>query len=183
MDWNDWLDERIESMHGLPCERWRVIRRFVREGLIPFVALHGYDFETSSAILEYRVARGLWRNAFVSHTASDWSEVGGGYIDQAKEDEWQYHHILSESKWEEFWSRWAIWEDVADSSFRGIDRRLDIQAFVWTQLNLETSPQTQVVRELCGEIDSPPSPRGRRYKEDVYLREAVESNQYDGWRV
>jgi hypothetical protein len=184
MDWNEWLDERIDYGRGAPQPRWRVIRFFVRQGLIPFVATHGYDFAPTAAVLEYRVACGLWENASKSHTESDWSSLGGGYISEKEEDEWHYHHILSSTEWEVFWDRWAIWRDVSDISFRGHDRRLDIQAFVWTQLNLETSPQTQVVRELCGEVESPPSTdRGRGWKEDVYLREAAESNQYDGWRV
>jgi hypothetical protein len=52
--------------------------------------------------------------------------------------------------WEEFWALWGVWGDFRPEEFRGQDRRLDIQEFVWGQVDLENSPQTDVLLELMG---------------------------------
>lgn len=184
MEWNDWLDERIECGEAAPRARWSVVRQFTRRGLLPFLAGHGYTVRTPPPQLEYRIARGLWLNQGVPHTDSDWSEVQPEPITAKEEDQWQWQFILSGDEWDAFWEEWCHWEDVGSISFRGQDRRQDIEAFIWTQIDLEASPQTQAVLELCGEVDRSPSPgRARNSKEDVYLREAADSNQYDGWRI
>ena len=88
-----------------------------------------------------------------------------------------YYHVVSAEKWAALWSQWAVWSDLTDS--RGEDRRIDIQEFCWTQLDLDESPQTQVVEELLG--------LGEEYQyagkaEDIYLKESSESNEWGGFR-
>jgi hypothetical protein len=91
------------------------------------------------------------------------------------DDKEHYYHVLSQEKWDRLWDTWAVWGDL--NNFRGEDRRIDIQEHCWSQLDLDESPQTRVVDELLAYPED-----GIISKEDVYLREASESNEWGGFR-
>ncbi len=115
---------------------------------------------------------------------SDW-RFGELMTEWAEEDLWHWQHVISEQEWDGFWSDWGSWVDVnPDISWRGQDRRDDIQAYCWTQIDLEHSAQTQIVNEMMGywEADEPPSGGQQNRHDDVYLKESAESGQWGGYR-
>jgi hypothetical protein len=62
-----------------------------------------------------------------------------------------FYHVVSLDEWDKFWLVWREMDDVSDDSPRGQDRRFDIQDFVWGQLDLENSRQTQILDEILEE--------------------------------
>ena len=83
--------------------------------------------------------------------------------------------------WEVFWGTWGGWTDVHVDSWRGGDRRIDIAHYMWTQINLEGSPQTRVVNESMGWYEEYGDDIAAS-REDVYLREAADSGEWGGYR-
>jgi hypothetical protein len=116
----------------------------------------------------------LYDNAGKSHIASEWnySNVNTDYSD---DDLTHFLFIMDSDAWHSFWLREGVWGDFHEDDFRGKDRRQDIEAFVWKQLDLESSPQTLELYEylLGGEEDTTQNP-----SVDNYLQESVE---YNGW--
>ena len=193
----DWIDRRVD-WDGETIPRSKAIRRFVRKGLMPWIETLGYRWESTREDIENRLATGLWANEKVSHAISNWK----GLVPEShatQEEYWHYTHVADCEAWNLFWSHWGVWTDVNPAtSFWGQDRRFDIQEFVWGQLDLDISVQTKVVNELLGIWDMDGSlsnmahtgqggqgghtgHAGQTYP-DVYIREAHESNQYDGHR-
>jgi hypothetical protein len=58
-----------------------------------------------------------------------------------------YNHVIDYATWQKFWSDWSHWDDVSPESPHGFYRRLDIEEYCWSQLNLALSAQTQVVED------------------------------------
>jgi hypothetical protein len=186
LPWSDWLNEWIE-WDGVHIRRHAAIRRFVWNGLVPFVESKGYAWACRPTDLQSRIATGLYKNQHVATTGSDWefARENKNYIEHDTDHFW---HVMNAEVWEAFWDRWGRWTDVDDDSWRGPDRRMDIQHYVWTQISLERSSQTQVVNELAGLSGDD---RGEDWhtqqmvaaaREDVYLREAMESGEWGGYR-
>lgn len=185
MSWSAWLNEWIEWDRA-PIRRYVAIRRFVRSGLIPFLESKGYRFGCSSHVLQSRIATGLYNNQMVSTIESDW-EIARINNDYLEHDIDHYWHVLDSDTWEAFWSKWGVWTDVSLENWRGPDRRMDIAHYVWTQISLEGSSQTQVVNELVGlhhdrVEDWYAGTTAAALREDVYLREAMESGEWGGYR-
>ena len=65
-------------------------------------------------------------------------------------------------------------EDVSDDSFRGRDRRIDIEEYIWRQLDLDNSYQSEILYAGDDE-DYEPEIDDHSKKVDVYLLEA------NGW--
>lgn len=179
----DWLEEPIQ-WKGSECSRAEAIREFVDAGLVPWVMSKGYAWAFDAEYVRNAVASGFFRNRAVGHLESDWSWCMVRSSDEwCPGDQWHFHHVLSEDAWEHFWSRWGDWEDVnPELAWWGLDRRLDIQDFVWHQIHLAGSKQTRVVNELLDIVESPEEvgnqsvPDTRASKQvDVYLQEA------EGW--
>lgn len=148
---------------------------------MPFVQANGYSFlGTSETELLSRIATGLYENRNRSCVESRWdfALVNMQYF-EGEEAHW--HHIMSQDKWDVFWETWGQWTDVSLDSWRGEDRRIDIQAYIWTQLNLEDSSQTRVANEHMG-INDDITHGEERHLEDSYLREAAESGEWGGYR-
>jgi hypothetical protein len=180
-NWEDWIRERIHWNGFEIVPRSTCIRIFVKDGLVPFLRKKGYRLAVSEKEFANQIANGLFDSAGKSTVATRWN-VQARNTDCKIEDVWHWSHVLDDDVWEEFWSIWGHWEDVSLDSYRGQDRRIDIRWHVWTQIDLANSPEWIAQNEE----DEAESPKERRTTaaraDDTYLREAVESGQYDGWR-
>jgi len=143
----DWLEEMVWWEENEYVPRYMAIGKFVSEGLWPFIINNGYLLRTHVKPFAKNVAKVLYANRGESCLYSKVQMVEPE--NSSKEHLWHFHNVISEDKWELFWSEWAVWDDVID--FRGLDRRIDIQHLCWSQLDLDESPQTRVVYELMGE--------------------------------
>ena len=204
MTWSEWLWEPVDwnSLHELP--RWKAIRYFVRDGLTPFLAEKGYAIGSTPSSFRDNIATGLYMNQGLSHVESDWSfgHINTEYMDAEKI---HFYDVLDSDAWSEFWSIWSHWSDLSDDDPRGPDRRYDIEAYCWTQVNTAKSAQTGVIMDILGIHDGggggrPASPTksfnwGNRAstfvqhqqpfsarEDDTYLKEAADSGLYDGYR-
>ena len=179
----DWLQEPIHWQGGTVLPRWKVVRWFGLECLAPFLHEHGYRLGCSDQDFLDRLASGLYDNRSKCHMESEW-RYPWTHSDAIAEEEDHFYHVVSRDKWETFWAAYGSWTDVSLDSFRGPDRRLDIEAFVWRQIDLETSPQTRVIAEvlLGGDDDEVAAPVVRKSTQDVYLQETVEYNGWGGYR-
>ena len=87
------------------------------------------------------LARILYENAGYSCLES---YIPSGIQDEYPEEHMhRYYHVVDEDSWSNFWLEWAAWSDLDRW-----DRRIDIQVYCWTQIDLEKSPQKQVVDEF-----------------------------------
>lgn len=190
MDWDDWLNEPLRWDVNKELPRYRIIYRFVNDGLIPLFNSRGYRFKRDSQTICSRIATGLFNNQGKHYLDSDW-EFGQENTDYIPEEKEHYHFILSSEHWEYFWNSWGNWDDVAKDFYRGLDRRMDIEEYCWTQLELDKSEQTKRILDMLGideDVlnDSPKGGKGNKghhsKTDDIYLKEAVESGQYGGYR-
>ncbi len=182
MSFRSWLEKKIE-WGGKPIERWRAIRTFVERGLTPFVKEQGYVFAYSDKMMTNCIATGLYESQGKSCLASRWPGPDGPE-GAADADDWHFHHVIGQDKWETFWKKWGAWTDVDPTvSSRGADRRIDIETAVWRYLDLDLSPQTQVLNEIMagGEEDEPLPSRPGQQGVDSYLQDA-EHNGWGGYR-
>jgi hypothetical protein len=181
ISWNAWLNETV-GWRNEYVPRRVAIHHFVKYGLIPFVNSKGYTFACSLSALQSRIATGFYNNQGLSCSESDW-RIAVANNDYLEQDVDHYWHIMHSDVWARFWKTWGVWADVSEDSWRGSDRRIDIECFVWTQLNLERSVQTRVVNELVGIYEDYSEERGHHHaREDVYLREAADSGEWGGYR-
>jgi len=181
-EYNTWLNMPIR-IHTYKMKRSDVIAHFVEDGLVPFIESHGYLFSSPPSELTEVVTRNLFRSRGLSHIESEWdclpvnTEWKNG-IDLYTEDKQHYYNILDWKKWETFWNTWGSWRDVSLNTFRGSDRRLDIEHFVWGQLDLRISEQSYTLDEILNDEedaqDYNQKQPGKR-NDDIYLREA------EGW--
>jgi len=173
-----WLDVIVKD--GLMCDKRKsCIHRFTR-ALCNFIIKNGYAIEISEPYLRNCIATGLFENSKKSHIASEWnySDVNTEY---SEEEFIHYNFIFDSEAWEKFWLMEGWWGDVHPDNLYGEDRRLDIQNFIWKQICLSESPQTEELHEILTggeeEITTPWSTNG-----DVYLQETVEYNGWGGLR-
>ena len=144
--WNAWLNEVVEwEMEG-ELTRRRAIMRLVNYGLAPFLKENGYVIYNTNHLTS-GVARILYENAGLS-CLDTYSGGKNAQEEYPEEHMHRYYYVLSEDKWSKFWEAWAAWSDLDDSSGRGWDRRIELQNYCWTQIDLEKSPQRQVVDEF-----------------------------------
>lgn len=169
MRFEDWLNQRVKNSYT----REAGIQSFTKS-LWHFIIIKGYAWKITELSLYNYIAKGLYDNAGKSHIASEWnySNVNTDYSD---DDLTHFLFIMDSDAWHSFWLREGVWGDFHEDDFRGKDRRQDIEAFVWKQLDLESSPQTLELYEylLGGEEDTTQNP-----SVDNYLQESVE---YNGW--
>jgi len=183
VEWRNWLAEPIEFDREWIAREY-VLDWFLRKGLLPFLYSKKYLFVSDDSVVCSRIATGLFNNRKKSCLLSNWN-FGVENTDYSPEDLDHYHKILSPEVWEEFWNAWGLWDDVSPDAERGIDRRNDIQAYIWTQLDLRNSEQTAVLETEHGlgeEEDWPGSRSSRQKGYDQYVREANESNEWGGIR-
>ena len=191
LTWWEWLREPTDWSGVTTLPRHKGIKLFVKEGLVPLLQDRGYRLRGNAQELYSKIANGLYENEGKSHVESNWS-FGHLNTDYIQEEKWHFYDVLDSLVWEDFWNYWGQWSEFSEESERGLDRRYDIEAYVWTQINVEGSPQTKYIlsrlgiagdtmdggSHIAGRIMSGDTFKG----EDTYLREAAESGEYDGYR-
>jgi len=185
MGFYHWLDEEIYT--GFGCEkipRKEIITIFVRRGLYPFIENHGWRWAISPNDLKNHIANGLYKNRGKSSSESNWlfPSVNTQYDDEYLA---RFNYTVGCEAWDEFWSEWGLWNDIDSFTDFGLHRRLDIQQYVWSQINIDASPESRIVDELLfddEEMNQMPSYTTKRESDDIYLHESAESGQYGGYR-
>ncbi len=178
-DFKVWLKE--PCVWGATEEpRYRSIQRFIYEGLYPFIKEMGYEWICSEKELQNRIATGLFENRSKTHLQSNWSYLWSYAPCQSEEQRAHFHHVVSRQRWDAFWAAWGQWTDVCLDVPYGLDRRMDIEYYVWGELDLAISSQTRELEEIIlgGESDEE-DVLGNRTKPsvDIYIQEA----DYHGW--
>jgi hypothetical protein len=172
-----WLNSIVKD--GLLCDKRKsCIRRFTR-ALCKFITSRGYTIGISEPYLRNCIATGLFENSRKSHIASEWnySDVNTEY---SEEEFIHYNFIMDSEAWESFWLQEGMWGNVHPEQHHSEDRRLDIQNFIWKQISLSDSSQTEELHEiLTGGDDEITSPT---WQGDMYLQETVEYNGWGGMR-
>lgn len=177
-----WLQQPIDWKGVGIVPRCAAIRAFVAKGLRPFLAQLGYKISISDELLQSRIASGLFDNQGTSHIQSNWS-YGKEMGPHSQEEVYHYSHVVDSAAWDTFWFEWGSWADVSleDGGERGQDRRYDIEAFIWSQIDLDASPQTKIIMDFLRFDEFSVAQEAAR-REDTYLREAAESGQFEGKR-
>ena len=165
-----WLHSYIEWKGGM-MKRGAVLKIFLNEGLLPFLDSMGYVIGTPPQILFSCIVCGLYRNQNKSTLGSVWDM---GYYTPlwTDEDRMHYYHVIDPATWNAFWVEWDDIEDFSQESFRGQDRRTDVEDFIWRQIDIEASYQTDVLYELMND-DYEPEESSKEPKIDVYLLETT----------
>jgi hypothetical protein len=181
-EYNTWLNMPLR-IHRYRMKRSDAIAYFVEDGLVPFIESHGYLFSSPPSELTEIVTRNLFASRGLSHLESEWdcptvnTEWKNG-TDLYIEDKQHYSNKIDLKEWETFWNVWGSWRDVSLDSFRGSDRRLDIEHFVWGQLDLRISEQSYLLDEILNDEEEAQEYNQKhpnKRNEDIYLREA------EGW--
>jgi hypothetical protein len=138
----EWLSETIMCDGLDTILRRRAIWRFVTKGLEPFLTSLGYNLHLGSKDMSNGIATLLYYNRGQGLTGPYEFEKQHGYSDEYIQ---HYHHVVDQKAWDGLWEAWGFWDDVSLTSPYGWYRRLDVQEYVWSQINLRTSPQSRVV--------------------------------------
>ena len=74
--------------------------------------------------------------------------------DYSVEHKQHYNHVIDPAQWGTLWDAWSYWEDISLEWGCGFYRRLDIQEYCWSQIDLASSKQTHIVEEFMegGEV-------------------------------
>lgn len=166
----EWLKEPT-LWNVIPIKRGTILLSFVKEGLIPFVEARGYKFGRNGNELYTYIAKGLYMNYGRSTMDSVWTDVPVN-TEGTAEDRIHYYDSLDVDAWSDFWQKWSDWDDIATESYRGRDRQIDIEEFVWRQLDLDSSPQTEVLYyRMNDESEQEVGDQEIIKRPDVYLEE------------
>ena len=178
MTFRMWLDEWIywESVEQVP--RYVAIYRFVKYGLYPFIKQNGYNIREDVKGFAVSIASILYFNRGASCLNPHAAIITDDGLNNI-ENKQHFYHVLNDIKWSTFWDRWGSWSDVSLDDFRGADRRIDIESKCWEYIDFDSSYETTILHEHLGLEDEDGN---IRYGEDVYLREAAESNEWGGYR-
>ena len=165
MNSEDWLNEMIWCGFSDYMTRRAIVWRFTKYGLIPFLKSHGYSLEVDAKEMSSGIATILFHN---------WGHTLLTPIAVSREDDYSvehkqhYNHVIDPARWEEFWKAWWFWEDVSPASDRGFYRRLDIQEYCWSQLDLNNSAQTRIVEANIEGVDESYGAYAGREEYDEY---------------
>lgn len=144
MNSEDWLHEEIYVgvLDTLP--RKTILWNFAKYGLEPFLNSYGYVLNGNASQVSSDIAALLYYNRE--------STLLGPYVygvnvqnDYSVEHRQHYNHIVDSKAWAKFWEDWSVWDDVSLDSPYGFYRRLDIEEYAWSQINLDISLQTEIV--------------------------------------
>ena len=171
MEFQQWLLGRAYYITGLTSN------------LYDFIQRKGYAWGISEMHLRNCIATGLYENDGVSCLNSSWaySHINTTY---SEDDKIHYDYIMNEEVWEHFWQ--TVDTEGCDldlNEHRGWDRRIDIQHFVWEQIDLAKSGQSCELDEIIrgGEEDDDLQ-NSRKQGYDTYLQESVEYSGWGGYR-
>lgn len=184
-EFQEWLSEEC-VWGGVSKIRWECIRMFILDGLYPFIEKSGYTWNCSLKDLQNRIATGLFNNRRKTHLQSEWSHLWPRLQVDCEDQRAHFHYILDESTWAKFWAEWGNWTDVRMDVPYGSDRRMDIEYYIWGELDLDNSAQTKILEAIMlggeEESDEFPAIRSRAAAPDIYLQDAAESGTWGGYR-
>ena len=171
MSLEDWLHSHVEWRGGY-IKRGQLFKDFLHDGLLPFIDSMGYVVGTAPKFLYGYIVAGLYENSEKTTMESKWNTT---YFtkDWIREDRIHYSDAIDSDTWDSFWSSWNDIEEFSEYSFRGYDRRIDIEWLVWRQLDLQNSYQTDVLYDRMNdeyEVETEETPSK---KVDVYLTETA----------
>lgn len=136
-----WLMEDVISHGGHMIRRRKAIFMLAR-GLEQFMKGYGYRFLLGINELSSGIATVMYQNRRDRLVGSYVFEKKYGYGDEHIQ---HYTHTVDREAWENFWKTWGFWDDVSSDSPLGYFRRLDIEEYTWSQIDLDSSPQTRIV--------------------------------------
>ena len=152
-------------------KRETVLFALVKDGLIPFIESKGYKLGRPARELFSYIAKDFYMNYYRSAMDSEWTDVPVNM--GIAEERIHYYDTISVDDWTTFWSEWSDWDEIATDGPRGRDRQIDIEEFVWRQLDLDNSPQTEVLYyRMNDESEQDTAESEPMKKPDVYLEEA-----------
>jgi len=171
-----WLHEPVIFGQS-HVKRGALLKSFLNDGLVPFMNDMGYVIGTPVPRLYNDIVTGLYENQKKSALESVWST---DYYcrDWTVEDRAHYYHTVAPDLWEKFWNNWKWIEDFSEFSYRGPDRRMDVEEYVWRQLDLDNSYQSEVLYGTEEDADEQEIEDNSK-KVDVYL---VEASGWGGMR-
>jgi len=182
MDFYEWLELPI-LCGGSERRRANCISKFTTE-LYEFVQKMGYHWGISETGLRDCIATGLYENEGVPYLESVWNYPTVN-SNATEEDKIHYDYVMNDAVWKQFWLKNGYtkgrWADVDTTEYYGWDRRMDIQNFVWGQLILEKSWQTDELEEILlggEEVEQVSQKQGY----NTYLQESVEYSGWGGYR-
>jgi len=152
--------------------RGKILLAFVKEGLIPFVESKGYKLGRTANELFTDIATCLYVNW--NYSAMETTILDAPYnADGTAEERIHYYDTVSVDDWSAFWLQWSDWFELATESSRGRDRQIDVEEYVWRQLDLDNSLQTEVLYfRMNNEILEDGVDESGAKRPDVYLEEA-----------
>jgi len=166
----DWLHSYVDFGQE-QMKRGQLFKYFLEEGIVPFINSMGYTIGTPTNVLYGGMVSGLYENRGKSTMESVWNR---DHFCEAwnDDDRLHYYHVIDPDTWDKFWKTWNFMEDFSDISYHGQDRRMDIEQFIWRQLDLENSYQTEILYGEMTEEDETEHDESSK-KVDVYLLEAA----------
>ena len=176
MSLKNWLHSQVE-WRGAPIKRGQLFKHFLNDGLIPFIDSMGYHIGTPPNVFYGYIVAGLYENREKSTFNSKWNT---SYFTNTwtEEDRLFYYDTIEPDHWTSFWDSWKSVEDFSEDSFRGRDRRIDIEDLSRRQIDIVNSYQTEVLYDMIydeyeGETEDPSK------KVDIYL---IENAGWSGLR-
>ena len=166
--WDDWLEEEVVWNCREEIPRRVALRRFVYEGLIPFIKSYGYAFEGDLNIVGSNIATGLYENA--NRTYGEWKYGLREELLDETEYKNYYRYTIDYEAWKGFWDTWGVWCDLDDEQH---ERRCELESYIWTQLSIERSKPTKIVNELLG-VEETEENVTEHECQDTYFKEMVE---------
>ena len=152
--------------------RGKILLAFVKEGLIPFIESKGYKFGRSANELFTDIATCLYVNWNYSAMETMILDVPCN-PDGTAEERIHYYDTVGVDDWTAFWSEWSDWSEIATTeAARGRDRQINIEEYVWRQLDLDNSLQTEVLYYRMNDETPEDSAEDGTKRPDVYLEEA-----------
>jgi hypothetical protein len=139
-----WLNEKLWCGADNYILRRVLIWRFTVDDLIPFLKSHKYVLNLSGKEMASGIASVLFYNKGYKLLGPVYTERN----DYSIEHKQHYNHVIDSTEWDSLWKRWSLWEDVSLDFQDGFYRRLDIQEYCWSQIDLDSSEQTRIVEEF-----------------------------------
>lgn len=140
-----WLDEMLWCGGTNYITRRAIIWRFTKYGIFPFLKSHGYSLQLTPKDMSCGIASLLFHNR--GHTLMTPFPINT-QNDYSIEHKQHYNHVIDPSRWSSLWEAWSFWEDISCEYGHGFYRRLDIEEYCWSQIDLHSSKQTYILEEL-----------------------------------
>ena len=173
MKFEQWLNAYVRVDECVIVRRKEWITNFVKNGLYPWIKSKGYNWHVPESYIKNCIATGLYENKNKSYLSSNWN-YSAYNTDANTHYKDHFYHVLNLNEWDKFWKIWGNMSDLSEDSHRGQDRRFDIQEFVWGQLDLESSFQTNIINELLEDLPDDDYDDKKVNRVDIYIQEAQE---------